>query len=268
MRETALHRWVGNHKDGRFVRSLDRGVFAVHHLLNWAHSDIRASGEISLLRALAPGLQTVFDVGAHDGTWAEELLRVAPRCEVHCFEASPAMRRELAARVGDDRAVIAPSGLHAKPGQLRLKDYPKARFLSSLVDYPHDHEHVWCEVEVEAGDAYADRVGVDVIDLLKIDTDGSEWDVVEGFARRLRAGRIGAIQFEYGRVNIVTRHLLADFAQLFEDAGYDLFRIRRNRVEPVHYSFDLENFFVANFLAIHRLRSDLAALVHTPRATR
>jgi FkbM family methyltransferase len=259
MRETALHRWVGNHKDGRFLRGLDRRVFAVHHLLNWAHSDIRASGEIRLLRALAPRLHTVFDVGAHDGTWAEELLRLAPQSQVHAFEASPSVRRELAARLAG-RAVIAPCGLHVQRGVLRLKEYPKARFLSSLVDYPHDHEHVWCEVEVEAGDAYADRVGVEVIDLLKIDTDGSEWEVIEGFARRLCAGQIGAIQFEYGRVNIVARHLLADFAQLFEETGYDLFRIRRHGVEPVHYSFDHENFFVANFLAIHGLRSDLYAL--------
>jgi FkbM family methyltransferase len=258
MGETALHRWVGNHKDGRVVRGLDRGVFAVHHLLNWAHSDIHSSGEIRLLRALAPRLHTVFDVGAHDGEWARELLRVAPWCRVHCFEASPSMRRQLAARL-DDRAVVAPFGLHARAGVLRLKDYPEASFLSSLVDYPHDHEHVWCEVEVEAGDAYADAVGVEDIDLLKIDTDGSEWDVVQGFERRLRAGRIGAIQFEYGRVNIVTRHLLADFAQLFDETGYDLFRIRRHGVERVHYSFDLENFFVANFLAVHRLRDDLSS---------
>lgn len=259
MKESALHRWVGNHKDGRLLRSLDRGAFAVHHLLNWAHSDIRASGEIRLLRALAPRLQTVFDVGAHDGVWAEQLLRTAPRCQVHCFEASPSMRRELAARLSaDDRVVVAPFGLHARPGVLKLKDYPEANFLSSLVDYPHDLEHVWCEVDVEAGDAYADASGIEVIDLLKIDTDGSEWDVLEGFERRLRAGQIGAIQFEYGRVNIVTRHLLADFAQLFEETGYDLFRVRRHGVEHVHYSFDLENFFVANFLAIHRLRGDLS----------
>jgi FkbM family methyltransferase len=259
VKETALHRWVGNHKDGRVLRSLDRGVFAVHHLLNWAHSDIGASGEIRLLHALAPQLHTVFDVGAHDGTWAEELLRVAPSCDVHCFEASPSMRRELAARLGDDRAVIAPFGLHAQSGVRRLKDYPEASFLSSLVDYPHELEHVWGEVDVEAGDAYADEAGIEVIDLLKIDTDGSEWDVLEGFDRRIRAGQVGAIQFEYGRVNIVTRHLLADFAELFEEAGYDLFRVRRQGVEPVHYSFDDENFFVANFLAIHRRRADLRA---------
>jgi FkbM family methyltransferase len=259
VKETALHRWVGDHKDGRVVRGLDRGAYAVHHLLNWAHSNVHASGEIRLLHALAPRLRTVFDVGAHDGTWAEELLRVAPWCRVHCFEASAAMRRELTARFGGERAVIAPFGLHARPGVLRLKDYPAANFLSSLVDYPHDLEHVWCEVDVEAGDAYADAAGIDVIDLLKIDTDGSEWDVLQGFGRRLHAGQIGAIQFEYGRVNIVTRHLLADFAQLCDDTGYDLFRVRRHGVERMHYTFDDENFFVANFLAVHRLRADLLA---------
>jgi FkbM family methyltransferase len=257
MGETALRRWVGNHKDARLLRRLDRGIFAVHHALNWAHSDIRSSGEVRLLCTLAQQLHTVFDVGAHDGAWAAEVLRAAPWCEVHCFEASHRMRRALAARLGDGPAIIAPFGLHAEPGMQRLKEYPVASHLSSLVDYPHDHRHVWSEVGVEAGDAYADKVGVDVIDLLKIDTDGSEWEVLQGFQRRLATGQIGAVQFEYGRVNIVVRRLLADFAHLFERNGYDLFRIRRHRVEPIHYSFDLENFFVANFLAIHRSREDL-----------
>jgi len=95
-------------------------------------------------------------------------------------------------------------------------------------------------------------MGVDTIDLLKIDTDGSEWDVLQGFARRLFDGRIGAVQFEYGRVNIVVRRLLIDFAELLDKAGYDLFRIRRTAAEPVRYTFELETFFVANFLAINR----------------
>jgi len=65
------------------------------------------------------------------------------------------------------------------------------------------------------------------------------------------------VQFEYGRVNIVARRLLADFAELFESHDYDLFRVRRRALEQVSYSFDLENFFVANFLAVHRDRKDL-----------
>jgi FkbM family methyltransferase len=259
MGETILHRWLGNHKDARLLRRLDRGVSAVHHALNWAHSDIRSSGEVRLLRALAQQLHTVFDVGAHDGAWAEEVLRSAPWCEVHCFEVSLHMRHALAARLDDGRAVIAPFGLHAESAVRRLKEYPSASHLSSLADYPHDHAHLWSEVGVEAGDAYADKLGIDVIDLLKIDTDGSEWDVLQGFERRLATGQIGAVQFEYGRVNIVVRRLLADFAQLFEENGYDLFRIRRHCVESVHYSFDLESFFVVNFLAIHRSRRDMLA---------
>jgi len=262
MRETAIHRWVGDHKDHRLLRRAASGVGALNHVLNWAHSDIESSGEAGILQALGPGLRVVFDVGAHDGAWTSALLRAAPSCRVHCFEPSATARRELTSRLGsDERVVIVPAALHAATGRRMLKQYPAASHLNSLADYPHELEHAWIEVELEEGDAYADRADVGVVDLLKIDTDGSEWDVLQGFVRRVTDGRIGAVQFEYGRVNIVVRRLLADFAELFEHAGYDMFRIRRGGAEPVRYTFDLETFFVANFLAIHRSRADLLACV-------
>jgi FkbM family methyltransferase len=262
MRETVLHRWVGNHKDQSPLRQMARGVGAANHVLNWAHSDIRSSGEVRLLRALGPHLRVVFDVGAHDGAWAAQLLRAAPRCVVHCFEPSATTRAQLASRLGSDsRVVIAPVGLHATTTRGVLKEYPAATHLNSLADYPHELTHRWTDVQLEAGDRYADRHGIDVVDLLKVDTDGSEWDVLQGFLGRLGEGRIGAVQFEYGRVNIVVRRLLADFAELFENEHYELFRIRRTSVEPIRYTFDLETFFVTNFLAINRQRPDLLACV-------
>jgi FkbM family methyltransferase len=262
MRETALHRWVGNRKDHCVLRAIDRATFAVHHILNWAHSDIHSSGEVRMLHALGPHLRTVFDVGAHDGTWAAHLLQAAPQCRVHCFEAAAGTRQTLAARFDrDERVVIPQVGLHSGESSRMLKLYAAASHLSSLADYPHDLEHVWVEVDLVDGDSYGDRVGADRIDFLKIDTEGSEWDVLDGFSRRLGAGSVGAVQFEYGRVNIVARRLLADYAELFERHGYDLFRIRRGSIEPIHYSFDLETFFVANFLAIHRSRHDLLSCV-------
>ena len=70
-------------------------------------------------------------------------------------------------------------------------------------------------IELIKGDSFLTDAKIDYVDFLKLDVEGAEYDAIVGFEESLKSGKIRAIQFEYGYINIVTKKLLIDFYNLF-----------------------------------------------------
>jgi hypothetical protein len=58
---------------------------------------------------------------------------------------------------------------------------------------------------------------------LKIDTEGCELDVLKGFRRYIEGGKVGAVQFEFNEMNVLSRAYFHDFWNLMP--GYDFYRL-------------------------------------------
>ena len=67
---------------------------------------------------------------------------------------------------------------------------------------------------------------------------------------------VSRLQFEYGRTSILTKFLLRDFHEFFEERGYAVGKIFPNYVDFRPYSIDHEDFIGPNFLAVRRERRD------------
>jgi len=87
--------------------------------------------------------------------------------------------------------------------------------------------------------------------------EGAERLVLKGFSEALDAGRIDVIQFEYGKVAILTHFLLKDFYELFEDKGYAVGKIFPDHVDFRPYKLEDEDFLGPNYLAVRRERADI-----------
>ena len=72
-------------------------------------------------------------------------------------------------------------------------------------------ERVPIKEMVIRGDDYCEKHEIDSINFLKIDTEGSEHLVLQGFDRMLTGKKIDVIQFEYGNINIESKFLLYDY---------------------------------------------------------
>jgi len=152
-----------------------------------------------LQKHLRPGM-TFVDVGANVGYYtalaAKQVAGSGGR--VIAFEPSPYAfeRLQLMVRRNQmEHVTVVHAGLSDVAGQSKL--YLGIGFHNhSPTMVAHDNTEV-TEITVATLDDEAQRLGIDQIDLMKIDVEGHEPRVLEGAKRLLREGRIRAILCEF-----------------------------------------------------------------------
>lgn len=214
--------------------------------------DIHSNGERFVLETLArQPLTCIFDVGAHIGTWALLANQCLPNAKIHCFEIAKPTQVMLKEQTnGLSNIIVNDFGLSDREGEITLKFYPQVRDQSSIIDFPHPIDYVLMKAPVTCGDLYMQKHGITHIDFVKLDVEGAEDRVLQGFSNALQNRLIDVIQFEYGQVNILTKFLLYDFYALFRKHGYGVGKIYPNYVDFRKYSFAHEDFHGPNFLAV------------------
>ncbi len=218
------------------------------------NDDIHTNGELRLMQTILPQCAIVFDVGANVGDWTALALEISPRLQIHCFEPSAATFQRLQAQVG---AVCNNFGLSSTPGEMTLWVFADGAGTNSLYKR-RGLEDGWGlaeqqqaeTVRLDTLDAYCQRAGVQVIDLMKVDVEGHELEVFKGAAGMLAQGKIKCIQFEYGGCNIDSRVLLKDLFDFLVPYGYAFYKIFPRELRRVRrYDQRLENFQYQNWVA-------------------
>lgn len=234
-------------------RRVARAVEGLDRAFENDSSDHRSNGESWLLESLAPTRPAVvFDVGANVGTWAGEALRIFPVATVHSFEPIPATYQELV-RAGHppERWVTNNLALtESDVGALPMWEGSHST-LASAVHRPVGGGDETL-VESISGDTYCDRAGIDCIDILKVDTEGHDLAVLNGFAGMIAAGKIDVLQFEFTLFAIYARTWLSDFYDLLGPAGYSIGKLYPSWVDWAEYDAHNERFLRCNFVAARR----------------
>ena len=212
------------------------------------------NGERWLLEILrGEPVGTVVDVGANVGNWAMMAAQVFTEATVYALEVVPLTAVELRTRTAaEPRIRCLAFGLADHTGTLTLRYHPAASTHSTFTEYPHGWAGERIECSVVRGDEFLAREGIERVDFLKLDVEGAEHLVLEGLEEALSQRRIRLVQFEYGRVNILTRFLLRDFYALFAKHGYVVGKIFPDYVDVRDYDLSDEDFLGPNYLACHR----------------
>jgi len=209
------------------------------------------NGERWLLTALSrEPIRTVLDVGANVGSWslmAEELLAEAT---IYALEVVPKTAEELQARVAQHpRIKCFNLGLADRTGTLSLRYDPGASTHATFTEYPHSWTGKRIDCPVIRGDEFLENQGISRVDFLKLDVEGAEHLVLQGMEKSLGEQRVRLVQFEYGRVNILTHFLLRDFYELFARFGYVVGKIYPDHVDFRSYDLGDEDFLGPNYFA-------------------
>lgn len=246
-----------SHQDRVTFRNLARLIYM--NALNWNYN-AKSNGEAWLIGKLAPNLGRVFDVGANEGNWTALVLAAARKAAVDAFEPTPDIAARLQARfAGESRLTVNVCGLFDRACQLRLHLNAVSSEYTSI--WPTSPQAPVITVRATAGDAYMAERGVERIDLLKIDTEGAEKFVIDGFAEAFRRRSIDVIQLEYGPGNASSRWLLADMHAFFSASSYLLGRLYPDGVDFKNYTIDDETFIGGNYVACRADRTDLVRIL-------
>ncbi len=197
--------------------------------------------------------------------WTKACRAFIPGATVHAFELVPATFERLRRDVSTDSGVICNAvGLADRCGEAVANVHPSASELATLfAGGPDIHRAEFSTVTVRllTGDEYCKANSISTIDLLKIDTEGAEGSVLAGLQEMLAQNAIGVIQFEYGMANIYSRVLLRDLYELLSAKGFAIGKLFPNGVAFSDYRPEQEDFRGPNFVAVHKSRAPLMALL-------
>lgn len=242
---------VAAHRRNPLVRKL-AGV--CRRFLAWYGNndfELGSNGEAFVLETLAAfGPRILFDVGANVGDWTIAACARCPGAEIHAFEiARPTFETLVAATRHLPAVHCLNAGLADAAGTIRIRHYDQLPALTTAVDYPHPFPFTELTADVVTGDGYAAEHGIEHIDLLKIDVEGMEPRVLDGFSGLLARKAVDVVQFEYGRASILSRFLLRDYHALFRERGYAVGKIFPRYVDFRDYELADEDFVGSNHLA-------------------
>jgi FkbM family methyltransferase len=187
--------------------------------------------------------------------------QAAPQATIHSFEVISATYSKLVDQCKTLNHITAHNmGLSDADGTIEFSVAPENDTLSSALPGLHGEfhkfEHYKESCPVTRGDQFCAQHDIRYIDFLKIDVEGLESKVISGFSKMLGEKRIGAIQFEYGQINLRARVFLEDYYNLLRPFGMRLGKIYPDYVDFKNYHFTQDDLAGPNYLAVDEKRSD------------
>ena len=176
----------------------------------------------------APSL--VFDVGANVGQTVADVVRRFPECKVHAFEPSPASFRQLAlATSGFPNVTAHACALGRHPATLGMIENGTST-MNRLLPANSQTNDSTPMVKVRTGADVVRELDAPRIDLLKIDTEGHDYEVLVGFLPVIQQVDFIQVEAAMNPYNKTHRPL-----RLFEDLlwheGFYLFHMFEQTME-------------------------------------
>lgn len=154
----------------------------------------------------------IWDVGANIGLFSLYIKLIYPQSTVHCFEPVTALSPLFEANTAALTHIsLHPYGLFNRDQEATIYLSSVASVLNSLRPLP-GHEQGQAAVQLKDAGAEWDRMGVSHLDLLKIDTEGSEIEILESLGRRLDSVDILMIEYHSEADRRLIDHLLPQFS--------------------------------------------------------
>jgi FkbM family methyltransferase len=238
-----------------FASACEKYLRAYNNISNW---DISVNGEgralSQILKATDGG--DVFDVGANVGEWAAAALRSMNRTQrLHCFEVVPSVRSILHNHLApwQNCVIINDFGLGASNGAVTFNFDKNVNTITSKFPLVYKNsDQIQLSARITKGDSYISERAVTDIAMLKIDVEGMELDVLQGFEASFTRKIIKAVQFEHGPSHVLSAHTLYAFIEFFKQFEFKVFEVFPQRLIPVTYNFSKENYDGRNYMAFSK----------------
>ena len=219
----------------------------------WGSSTIREEVK-TCIKLLKKEPYIFIDIGANRGSYTQEILLNFPKIECHIFEPSGQNYNFLKNLFKNNKNVkINHLALGEENCSGTLFSNKFGSGLASLTKRRLDHFGIEMKLKEEINLLRFDSYWCDdqrIIDYVKIDVEGHELDVLNGFGDLVLNTKL--IQFEFGGCNIDTRTYFQDFWYFFLEKGFKIYRIApKGKILITKYEEQHEYFLTTNYVAIN-----------------
>jgi FkbM family methyltransferase len=198
------------------------------------------------------------DIGGNVGEYTAELRNRSKLTEIHVFEPSKTNIDKLNKRFSEDTLIsVVPFAVSEKEVKTTLFTDSFGSGLASLTQRNLSHRNIPFELQeniqtIRFENYWKNHLNQRNIDIVKIDVEGHELNVLNGFGAALKASK--AVQFEFGGCNIDTKTYFQDFWYFFKDNGFEIYRITPLGLDKIiKYDESHEYFSTTNFIAINNV---------------
>jgi FkbM family methyltransferase len=161
--------------------------------LSWPYDIARFAGTRDLGMFL--------DVGANTGQTCDQILAYFPKARIHAFEPISATFAELKQNVGDrPRVSTHQVAMGRQPGSLRIQLQGDSQLNSLLYASQPGLADTgkFEEVKVDTIDNFVRAHRIAMVDLLKVDAQGTDLDVLIGAEQMIKSHRVRFVLCEVG----------------------------------------------------------------------
>jgi FkbM family methyltransferase len=149
----------------------------------------------------------IFDVGAHNGSSIDRFLKLFENPQIFAFEPNIELCTQIKAKFQDENIHISNKVLGKQKGNVEFNVHNSSTGSSSLLDFNPDISFASkrnldttnvdkIQVEMTTLDDEVNTRELEKIDYLKIDTQGTELEVLRGAEKLLKLKKIDFIEFE------------------------------------------------------------------------
>jgi FkbM family methyltransferase len=232
-----------------------------------------SNGEYLLLDHLIGQENVVFDIGANVGDYTKQILSLNRSSKIYSFEPIKGVFEVFKNKIGasceqhsnlsnlfyfkNSEVRVFNIGFYKKNIDMPIWYAYSHDGLSSIYDRSH-LEQLGVQYKQERAkfktlDDFCLWHNISKIDFLKIDTEGAEYDVLQGAEKMLISKRINCIQFEYGGTYLDAGYTLKTVFDYLTNLKYVIYKILPNGLMKIDIWQDsLEDYKFSNFIAVNK----------------
>jgi len=213
--------------------------------------------EVARLNKYVINPNLVIDIGGNIGNYTNEILSKYPNANVHIFEPAKVNFEKLTTTfISNKNVKINNAAVSKENGEGNLFSDVAGSGLASLTQRNLDHfglEHDIIEKIkiIKFEDYWKSELSNSQIDIVKIDVEGHELDVLNGFGEALWKTKL--IQFEFGGCNLDTHTTFQEFYYYFNSRNFEILRITPFGLQTIKEYNEIDEFYLTtNFICINK----------------
>ena len=187
---------------------------------------------------------SVIDVGANTGRTSKRFLEIFPNAKIYAIEPIPDFFKLI-----DEERIVSKYNLALSNKPKEITIYRSGLGAKSAYKQSKNKKVEIHKINAITGDNFVEKAKIDKVNIIKIDTDGFDFEVIQGFLKIIKKDR-PIIQFELSRWWLKMGFTLKQAEDLFAELNYNLFSMTNNGLEVLNIPIPDSLFVTKNILAL------------------